>query len=67
MSYGRVKAIDELAKEFRRASWGAAAASAGFSYTLGSGLAAFFAGSIWFILQAVAFFIQSKAVDEKGE
>lgn len=68
MSDPRVKAFDELAKEFRRASWGAAVAFAGFSYKLGSGLAIAFAAGSWLVLQVVAFGIQLNAIaQEKGD
>lgn len=63
--YFNAKAFEAIAKEFRRASWGAAVASAAVGYQEGSGLALFFGGGAWFALQVFAFVLES-IQDEKG-
>ncbi len=64
--YFNAKTFESAAKEFRRASWGAAAASAAVGYQQNSGLALLFGGAAWFALQSLAIVLESVR-DEKGD
>lgn len=64
--YFNKNAFEALAKEFRRASWGAAVASAAVAYQAGSGVATFLGGLAWVVLQVLAFVLES-IQDEKGD
>jgi hypothetical protein len=61
-----IKALEATAKEFRRASWGAAAASAAVGYHQGNGLALLFGACAWLGLQVLAFILESLQ-DEQGD
>ncbi len=64
--YFNAKAFEAAAKEFRRASWGAAAASAAVGYQQNSGLAILFGGAAWFALQSLAIVLESIRNEEGG-
>ncbi|WP_126223576.1 hypothetical protein [Burkholderia ambifaria] len=53
------KAFVALAKELRRASWGAAAASTAVGVHVGSGLSLLLGAVTWTALQAMAFALDS--------
>ena len=64
--YFNKQAMGALAKELRRASWGAGAASAAFGFQSNSGIAALLGGAAWGILQILAFVLESIR-DGKGD
>lgn len=61
----KAKAFEATAREFRRASWGAAIASAAVGYQESDILALLYGGLAWFVLQALAFVLES--VEDGGE
>jgi hypothetical protein len=65
--YFNPKAMEALAKELRRASWGAAVASAAIGYHVGDGLSALYGASAWIVLQVFAFVLESLKDDVGGK
>lgn len=63
--YFNKNALEALAKEFRRASWGTAAVSAAVGYQVSSGIALLFGSGAWTTLQILAFILESIR-NEKG-
>jgi hypothetical protein len=64
--YFNKKALETVAKEIRRASWGAAAASAAVGYQSTSGIATLLGAGSWIILQVFAFVLESIR-NERGD
>lgn len=64
--YYNQEAFEALAKEFRRASWGAAMSAAIIGYQQNSGLGLILGGVAWSTLQVLAFILQSVR-NEKGD
>lgn len=63
--YFNKSAMEALAKEIRRASWGAAIAASAVGYHQSSGIALLLGGGAWLVLQAIAFILES-IKDEGG-
>lgn len=57
--YFNLKALEALAKELRRASWGAAAVAGSVGYSSTSGVAILLGASAWMVLQGFAFVLES--------
>jgi hypothetical protein len=64
--YFNKAALESLAKEVRRGSWGAAAAATAIGFQSDSGLSVLLGASAWIILQILAFVLESIR-DEKGD
>lgn len=57
--YFNKKAMETLARELRRASWGAAVAASAIGYQTNSGLSLLLGGGSWLALQVMAFVLES--------
>lgn len=64
--YFNKAALESLAKEVRRGSWGAAVAATAIGYQSSSGLSVLLGASAWGILQILAFVLESIRDDKGG-